>query len=148
MMDSEILSAFSTHATIIILKMMLMAPVTTYFRLTRKAFANLEDTKLVSSREDKKLICVDPDVERVRRCHQNDLENIIPFVLVGLIYALTGPPLSSALLHFRLFTASRICHTVTYLGAFPQPCRALCFLLGVAVTFSMAYHVLATAFVL
>ncbi|XP_029902159.1 microsomal glutathione S-transferase 1-like [Myripristis murdjan] len=142
MIDSEVFLAFSTYATIVMLKMMLMAPMTTYFRLTRKVFANLEDTKLVSSTEDKKFIRVDPEVERVRRCHLNDLENIVPFVVVGLLYALTGPDLSSALLHFRVFAASRICHTIAYVGALPQPSRGLSCIVGGVVTVSMAYRVL------
>lgn len=78
------------------------------------------------------------------RCHQNDLENIIPFVVIGLLYTLTGPELSSALLHFRLFAGSRIVHTIAYAGALPQPSRALSWLMGMLVTFSMAYRVLST----
>ncbi|XP_062299963.1 microsomal glutathione S-transferase 1.1 [Scomber scombrus] len=147
-MDSQVFQAFSTYATIVILKMMLMSPLTSYFRLTRKVFANLEDTKLVSSKEDKKLVCIDPDVERVRRCHLNDLENIIPFVLVGLLYSLTGPELSVALLHFRLFAGCRIFHTIAYIGALPQPSRAGSWILGMLVTFSMAYRVLSAVLLL
>ncbi|KAM3859179.1 microsomal glutathione S-transferase 1-like [Diretmus argenteus] len=142
MIDSEVFLAFSTYATIVILKMMLLAPMTSYFRLTRKVFANMEDTKLVSSTEDKKLVRVDPDVERVRRCHQNDLENIVPFVLVGLLYALTGPDLWTALLHFRVFAGSRIFHTMAYVVPLPQPCRALSWMVGMVVTLCMAYRVL------
>ncbi|XP_071773372.1 microsomal glutathione S-transferase 1-like [Centroberyx gerrardi] len=145
MIDSEVFLAFSTYTTIVILKMMLMAPMTAYFRLTRKVFANLEDTRLVSSTEDKKMIRVDPDVERVRRCHQNDLENIIPFVVVGLLYALTGPDLSTALLHFRVFAGSRICHTIAYVTPLPQPSRGLSWMVGMGITFSMAYRVISTA---
>ncbi|XP_024000664.2 microsomal glutathione S-transferase 1 [Salvelinus sp. IW2-2015] len=36
MIDSEVFLAFSTYATIVVLKMMLMSPMTGYFRLTRK----------------------------------------------------------------------------------------------------------------
>lgn len=78
------------------------------------------------------------------RCHHNDLENIIPFVIVGLLYALTGPELSVALLHFRIFAGARIFHTIAYIGALPQPSRALSWVLGMLVTFSMAYRVLNT----
>lgn len=78
------------------------------------------------------------------RCHQNDLENIIPFVIVGLLYALTGPELSVALLHFRIFAGARIFHTIAYIGALPQPSRALSWVVGMLVTFSMAYRVLNT----
>ncbi|KAK9975838.1 hypothetical protein ABG768_021070 [Culter alburnus] len=146
MIDTEVFLAFSTYATIVILKMMLMSLVTSYFRLTKQVFANIEDTTLVKTTEDrKKLVRLDPDVERVRRCHQNDLENIVPFVMVGLLYALTGPDLSTALLHFRVFVGSRIIHTVTYVMALPQPSRGLAFGVGLFTTLSMAYRVLTTA---
>ncbi|XP_016093700.1 microsomal glutathione S-transferase 1-like [Sinocyclocheilus grahami] len=146
MIDSEVFLAFSTYATIAVLKMMLMSLMTSYFRLTKQVFSNLEDTALVKTTEDrKKLVRVDPDVERVRRCHLNDLENIVPFVVIGLLYALTGPDLSMALLHFRVFVGSRFIHTVAYMMALPQPTRALAFGVGLFITFSMAYRVLTTA---
>ncbi|KAK7129927.1 hypothetical protein R3I93_019541 [Phoxinus phoxinus] len=146
MIDSEVFLAFSTYATIVILKMMLMSLMTSYYRLTKQVFANIEDTTLVKTTEDrKKLVRFDPDVERVRRCHQNDLENIVPFVVIGLLYSLTGPDLSSALLHFRVFVGSRFIHTVTYVMALPQPSRGLFFGVGLCATISMAYRVLTTA---
>ncbi|XP_039524129.1 microsomal glutathione S-transferase 1.1 [Pimephales promelas] len=149
MIDSEVFLAFSTYATIVILKMMLMSLVTSYYRLTKQVFANMEDTTLVKTTEDrKKLVRIDPDVERVRRCHQNDLENIVPFVVIGLLYSLTGPDLSSALLHFRVFVGSRFIHTVTYVMALPQPSRGLSFGVGLLATMSMAYRVLTTVFFL
>ncbi|XP_060924241.1 microsomal glutathione S-transferase 1-like [Limanda limanda] len=147
-MDSQVLRSYFTYATIVILKMMLMSPLTSYFRMTRKVFANLEDTKLASSAIDKKLVRTDPDVERVRRCHLNDLENIVPFVVIGLLYALTAPEPSAALLHFRIFAGARIFHTVAYVCALPQPSRALGFIVGLMVTFSMAYRVLSTVLLL
>ncbi|XP_053719261.1 microsomal glutathione S-transferase 1.1 [Synchiropus splendidus] len=148
MMDSEILRAFTTYAIIVILKMMLMSPLTSYFRLTRKVFANLEDSKLVSPILDKALVRVDPAVERVRRCHLNDLENVIPFLAVGFLYALTGPELSTALLHYRIFAGARIFHTFAYILAFPQPCRALGFMVGLLVTVHMAFRVLGSVLLL
>ncbi|XP_056605216.1 microsomal glutathione S-transferase 1.1 isoform X1 [Triplophysa dalaica] len=170
MIDTEVFLAFSTYAAIVILKMMLMDLFTSYLRLTKKVsyksrtqqmfysthlnqcnvspkvFANLEDTNLVKTTEDRrKCVRVDPDVERVRRCHQNDLENIIPFVVIGLLYALTGPDLYAALLHFRVFVGSRFIHTVAYLVALPQPSRGLAWIVGLFTTFSMAYRVITTA---
>ncbi|XP_023274547.1 microsomal glutathione S-transferase 1-like [Seriola lalandi dorsalis] len=148
LMENEAFMAFTTYATIVILKMMLMAPMTGYFRFSRGAFSNEEDVSGKSAEEKKKLLRTHPDVERVRRCHQNDLENIIPFVVVGLLYALTEPELSTALLHFRIFAGSRICHTIAYVGALPQPSRGLSWIVGMLVTFSMAYRVLSTVLLL
>lgn len=56
----------------------------------------------------------DPDVERVRRNHLNDIENIIPFVLVGFFYVSTDPDRDTALWHFRVFFISRLLHTLSY----------------------------------
>ncbi|KAK9525357.1 hypothetical protein VZT92_016072 [Zoarces viviparus] len=148
LMEDEVFMAFTTYAAIVILKMSLMAPMTAFFRFSRGAFANEEDVALKPSEERKKLLRSHPDVERVRRCHQNDLENIVPFVLVGLLYALTGPELSAALLHFRVFAGSRIFHTIAYVGALPQPSRALSWMIGFLVTISMSYRVLSKVLVL
>uniref|UniRef100_A0A9J7YLQ0 Microsomal glutathione S-transferase 1 n=2 Tax=Cyprinus carpio TaxID=7962 RepID=A0A9J7YLQ0_CYPCA len=138
LMSNDMFLAFSKYATIVVLKMMFMAPLTGYFRITRKgAFSNSEDRK--------KMLQTNPDVERVRRCHQNDLENIISFVVIGLLYAFTGPDLSTALLHFQVFVGSRFIHTVSYLLALPQPSRGLSWVVGIITTFSMAYRVLTTA---
>ena len=76
------------------------------------------------------------------RCHQNDLENVVPFVLVGLLYSLTGPDAATAITYFRVFAASRLCHTVAYVLPLPQPSRALSWLTGLVVTCCMAYRVL------
>ncbi|KAF5908359.1 microsomal glutathione S-transferase 1 [Clarias magur] len=142
--DSEVFLAFSTYATIVILKMMFMSPLTAYFRITRKAFANIEDTQMGKTPDEKKkMLRVNEDVERVRRCHQNDIENVIPFVLVGFLYTLTGPELSTALLLFRLFVGSRFVHSFVYVMAWPQPSRGLSFFVGLCATVCMAYHVLA-----
>ncbi|NWS43317.1 MGST1 transferase, partial [Probosciger aterrimus] len=141
--DNEVFRAFATYATIVVLKMMLMSVTTSYFRLTRKAFDNLEDTVSFGTGESaKKLVRTHPDVDRVRRCHLNDLENIVPFFGIGLLYALSGPELSSALLHFRIFTACRIVHTFAYLIPLPQPSRGLSWAIGYVVTFSMAYNIM------
>ncbi|XP_068442819.1 microsomal glutathione S-transferase 1-like [Clinocottus analis] len=148
LMEDEVFMAFATYATIVLLKMLLMAPMTAYCRFTRGAFANEEDVALKPAEERKKLLRIHPDVERVRRCHLNDLENVVPFVLVGLLYALSGPELSSALLHFRVFAGCRFFHSVSYVCALPQPSRALAWALGLLVTLSMAYSVLSQVLVL
>ncbi|XP_060885285.1 microsomal glutathione S-transferase 1-like [Labrus mixtus] len=148
LMDDEVFRAFTTYAAVVIVKMLLMAPMTAFYRFSRGAFANEEDVASKSAEERKKQLRTHPDVERVRRCHQNDLENIVPFVVIALLYTLTGPSLSSALLHFRVFAGSRIFHTLSYVCALPQPCRALSWMTGMLCTLSMAYGVLGSVLVL
>nr|XP_054769789.1 microsomal glutathione S-transferase 1-like [Lytechinus pictus] len=143
--QSAELTLFATYATIVLLKMILMAPMTAYHRITKNVFANPEDAT-GHSQKDKKVIFNDPDVERVRRCHLNDLENIVPFFGLGLLYALvSGASLTVITWHYRVFVISRILHTVAYVGALPQPSRGLCFLTGLLVNVSMAVQILRNA---
>ncbi|XP_053575117.1 microsomal glutathione S-transferase 1 [Bombina bombina] len=145
LIESDVFRAYATYATIVLLKMMLMSLVTAYYRLTRKVFANREDAAVHSKGGDvKKFLRTDEDVERVRRCHLNDLENIVPFIGVGLVYSLTNPDLFTALLHFRIFAGARILHSFAYLIPLPQPGRGLSWLIGYGVTISMAYSILST----
>ncbi|KAM9701095.1 LOW QUALITY PROTEIN: microsomal glutathione S-transferase 1-like [Menidia menidia] len=145
LMEDPVFLAFTTHATIVILKTVLMGPLTAYFRFSRGAFANQEDVARKPTEERKKLLRSHEDVERVKRCHQNDLENVVPFVLLGLLYSLSAPPPASALLLFRLFTCSRLLHSLAYLAPLPQPARGVCYLLGLLATGGMALHLLGGA---
>ena len=81
----------------------------------------------------------------MRRAHLNDLENIYPFVLVGLFFVGISPSLSNAQFHFYGFVVARFAHTISYLNQL-QPARAICFLSGFAITISMAVQVLMTLF--
>lgn len=149
LMDNEVLMAFASYATIILSKMMFMSIATAFFRITKKAFANPEDCASFGRGENaKKYLRAEEAVERVRRAHLNDLENIVPFLGIGLLYSLSGPDLSTALLHFRVFVGARIYHTVAYLLPLPQPNRGLAFFVGYGVTLSMAYSLLRNRFYL
>lgn len=145
LMENEAFMAFASYTTIVLSKMMLMSTITGFYRMTRQAFASPEDCASFGRGENtKKCLRVDDRVERVRRAHLNDLENIVPFLGIGLLYSLSGPDLSTAILHFRFFVGARIYHTIAYLLPLPQPNRALAFLIGYGVTCSMAYRLLKT----
>lgn len=143
-MENEVFMSFASYTTIMLSKMMFMSIVTGFYRMTRKVFTNPEDTVVFGGKGEnaKKYLRTDDDVERVRRAHLNDLENIVPFFGIGLLYSLSDPDLSTAILHFRLFLGARIYHTVAYLLPLPQPNRAFSFLVGYGVTLSMAYRLL------
>ena len=76
------------------------------------------------------------------RAHRNDLENIVPFMLVALTYIATGPKPLVARLLFRLAALSRIMHTIVYaFRPVPQPTRAIAFFLSFFITIYMAFCV-------
>ncbi|KAK2148343.1 hypothetical protein LSH36_501g01141 [Paralvinella palmiformis] len=123
--------------------MIFMSLLTSLVRSRKGAFSNSEDVAAFykGKNQDKKPILNDPDVERIRRNHLNDMENIPPFVLIGFLYVLTSPSPEIALWHFRIFAFSRILHTVSYQLAL-QPWRGLCFGIGLVITISMGWQVI------
>jgi glutathione S-transferase len=144
-LDNIVLSNYAFYATILVLKLFLMAGMTSVKRFAKNAFANPEDAKSFGRRKDDRANLGDPDVERVRRNHLNDLENIPAFLFLGLLYVLTGPSPFAAVWHFRIFTISRLLHMIAYQLPLPQPSRASCYAVGVGVCVSMAFQILAKA---
>lgn len=72
---------YITWGGFLIIKMLLMSFLTAFFRTKKGAFANPEDVRGKDNVEVKK----DEDVERVRRSHLNDLENIPAFLFGALM---------------------------------------------------------------
>jgi glutathione S-transferase len=117
--------------------------LTYLFSFSLQAFSNPEDAKL---HPKAKITTADPDVERVRRAHLNDLENIPFFILIGWLYLFTNPDLFIAKNAFRVFTAARYIHTLVYaVVPLPQPSRGLAFAAGLAVNVYMTFAVLMAA---
>ena len=58
--------------------------------------------------------------------HRNDIENLVPFFIIGFLYVLTEPSTLTACLLFKIGAIARIIHTVVYaVVVVPQPARAL-----------------------
>lgn len=136
--ENEVFAKFAFYAGIVLLKTIIMSVWTARYRIPRKVFITPEDYR----GKQPKALTTDPDVERTRRCHQNDLENVLPFVLIGLFYVLTGPDVGSATWHFRLFAGFRLLHTIAYMFVIPQPTRVLSFVVGFGVNMSMVLTVI------
>ncbi|XP_029372064.1 prostaglandin E synthase [Echeneis naucrates] len=138
-MRNEVFSCFVFYGVLLVVKMYIIAIITGQVRLRKKAFANPEDALrhggLQYYRDD-------PYVERCRRAHVNDLENILPFLFLGAIYSLTGPSLSVARLHFVVFFLGRVLHTVAYLFALKAPTRSMAYIVAQIPCVSMALQIL------
>ncbi|XP_046653714.1 microsomal glutathione S-transferase 1-like [Daphnia pulicaria] len=139
--DNPVFASFSFYAALLGAKTLLMALLTARQRLSKMAFANPEDAKMNKGGKIK----TDDDVERVRRAHLNDLENILPFLTIAFVYVGTGPSLGCAKFLFRLFTAARFMHTLVYaVFVIPQPARALAFFGGMMANLYMIYAIVTT----
>lgn len=143
-LENPVFSMFAFYAAILVLKCLMMSLLTGRHRIGKKVFANEEDCAM-TPKKDLKPNFGDADVERVRRAHLNDLENIVPFLILGFLYVFTNPDPFHAALHFRIFTAARILHTITYLNAIPQPSRGLCFFVGMIINVALAVRIVMAA---
>jgi uncharacterized membrane protein YecN with MAPEG domain len=105
------------------LKMLVLASLTSRQRLAKRVFASPEDyaTQGIAEKAERH-----PDIERYRRAHRNDLENILPFFVVGAIYAATQPSALGAWLCLPGFAVARLFHTIFYLRS-AMPHRTIAF---------------------
>lgn len=120
------------------LKMLVLAALTSRQRIRAKTFASPEDyaTQALPAKGER-----DADVERYRRAHRNDLENILPFFVVGAIYAATQPSALGAWLCLPGFALARVLHTIFYLRS-AMPHRTLAYAYGY---FATLWMILASA---
>jgi len=121
LLTNPALRLFGITYLILVLKMVAVGYATSVYRIRDKHFATPEDYRLQGLTPK---TGVNEDVERARRAHQNDLENILPYFGVGLLYALSNPSPGMARLCFIGFTVSRILHSVFYLLQL-QPWRTI-----------------------
>jgi glutathione S-transferase len=110
-------------AAVLVIKMLVTANLTGVYRTSRKVYATPEDYRFFGQEPVSRR---DEDIERIRRSHQNDLENILPFLGIGLVYALSGPSYTMAAVLFIVFTVSRVLYTVVYVAGL-QPWRTILF---------------------
>jgi prostaglandin-E synthase 1 len=100
---------------------------------------NPEDVKTVA--KGASVVDVDPPaVARVLRAQRNADVNIMPFLVLGLIYVINGASTRAAWLFFGGFTLARLGHTVVYLRE-KQPWRTVLFIVGGLITLGLMVQV-------
>ncbi|KAG6458650.1 hypothetical protein O3G_MSEX010987, partial [Manduca sexta] len=137
-LDSALVQTYIVHSAILAIKLLLLAPLTGLARVTKGAFANPEDAKLLGG----KVKHDDKTVERIRRAHLNDLENIPAFWILGGLYLTTDPVAAWATLLFRSYTVCRFLHTFVYaILPLPQPSRILAFVVPFLINLYMGFQI-------
>lgn len=75
--------------------------------------------------------------------HRNDLENILPIVLIWFLYTLTDPQPDVAINLFRVMAAFRIWHTLVYaIYEIRQPARGIGFMVPFLIMLYMCVAVM------
>ena len=84
-------------------------------------------------------------VDRSRRMHRNDLENIPAFWAAGLLFVLVDPALGLAQFLFYGFVLARFAHFIAYATKQSHEVRATFYTVGSLIVMYMAVHVLWSA---
>ena len=128
LMAQPAVRVFAFWYLLLVVKMLMLIFRTSATRMRLSSFASPEDAA-ISGAAPAAAAVPDERIERLRRALQNDLENILPFFGVGLIYALSGPSLGMARFLIGGFALARIAHTIFYVRGM-QPHRSVAFMLG------------------
>jgi len=107
-------------------------------------YAAPEDLRpgLINQAPDPKQLEVNDYVDRSRRMHRNDLENIPAFWAAGLVFVAASPPLWLAQVLMYGFVAARAAHAVAYGTAQSHEVRATFYTLGSLIVIVMAVYAL------
>jgi|HubBroStandDraft_6_1064221.scaffolds.fasta_scaffold2232754_1 prostaglandin-E synthase 1 len=81
-----------------------------------------------------------PEVARVLRAQRNADVNIMPFLVLGLLYVINGASTRAAWILFGGFTVARVAHTFAYLNG-KQPWRTIFFIVGGLITLALMVQV-------
>ena len=131
--NEEVFKSFAFYGTLSMFKMIGLAAWTGKTKRATQSFINKEDAERHGLPEAK----TNEDVQRVQRAHRNEIENLLPFLGLGLFYCATRPCKVVAKWHFRVFVIARFIHSVAYINCKSKE-RSLGFGLGALVCLSMA----------
>lgn len=127
---------FATYviaATLMILKAVSMSWLTVARMMQVKGgFRSPEDLKKTPLNPNPKPFQIEPNesVERIRRIHLNDLENLPFFLVAALLFVLTDPPLKLTQWLLYGYVVSRFLHFGAYLTARTHDTRATLWTIG------------------
>jgi glutathione S-transferase len=84
-------------------------------------------------------------VERTRRLHQNEVENVPLFLTSGLLYVLTGPRFAVAATLYGIYVVTRFVHFVIVMSEGTHDARATAWTAGSLVLYWMSGSVVVHA---
>jgi uncharacterized membrane protein YecN with MAPEG domain len=150
MLENPVFATYVIAATLMIIKMMGQGWITVA-RMMKigGGFLNPEDANQGMTNPSPRPGQLDADdyVERSRRMHRNDTENIPVFLIAGLLFVMTQPPLWIAQVVLFGYVASRLAHFWAYSTAKSHELRATFFSIGSLIVIGMAVYTLIYAIV-
>lgn len=147
-LSNPVFVTYAITASIMILKLMGQGWMTVYRMLKIDAgMVNPEDIKAGPTNRNPRpeQLEVNDYVDRSRRMHRNDLENIPAFLGAGLLFVAMGPSLLLANILMYGFVGARALHAIAYATKRSHETRATFFTIGSLVVIAMAVYVLVAA---
>ncbi len=147
-LQNPLFATYVIAATLMILKAVSMSWLTVVRMLQENGgFRSPEDLRKtpLNPTPDARQLERNERVERIRRIHQNDLENLPFFLVAGLLYVLTGPTLLMAQLLLYGYVVSRLLHFAAYLSAQTHDLRATLWTVGSLILLFMTVRTLIAA---
>lgn len=132
-LQDPLFATYVIAASLMILKAVGMSWLTVVRMMQAKGgFRSPEDLRKTPLNPEPNAKQLEPDerVERIRRIHLNDLENLPFFLVAGFLYVMTRPPLLLAQLLLYGYVVSRLLHFAAYLSARTHDTRAALWTVG------------------
>ncbi len=147
-LENPVFATYLIAASLMVLKVMGQGWMTVHRMLKVGAgWASPEDLKrgLINKNPNPSQLDANDYVDRSRRMHRNDLENVPAFWVAGLLFVLVDPALilEQALLYG--FVAARIAHFFAYATEQSHEVRATFYTVGSVIVIYMAVHTLWSA---
>ena len=145
-LENPVFTTYLIASALMALKVMGQGWMTVYRMLkSDSGLVNPEDLRKGPTNRNPRPEQLEPNdyVDRSRRMHRNDLENIPAFWAVGLGFVVVDPTLLLAQVLFFGFVIARVLHAWAYVTARSHETRATFYTVGSLIVIYMALHVLA-----
>lgn len=143
-LDNPVFLTYLLAASLMVLKVMGQGWMTVVRMMkSNSGFASPEDTRqgLFNPNPSPSQTDLNDYVDRSRRMHRNDLENVLPFLSAGLLFVAVEPSLILAQILMFGFVITRAAHAVAYASARSHETRATFYTIGSLIVIYMALHV-------
>ena len=144
-LSNPVFATYAIAASLGVLKIMGQGWMTVYRMMKIKGgYASPEDGKAGRYNPNPRPGQTDVDdyVDRSRRMHRNDLENIPAFLAIGLLFVVVAPPLWLAQVLMYGFVLMRALHAWAYATAQSHETRSIFYTVGSIIVIYMAIHVI------
>jgi glutathione S-transferase len=147
-MENPVFVTYVIAAAIMVLKLMGQGWMTVFRMLRSDAgLTSPEDLQvgLINRNPHPRQLELNDYVDRSRRMHRNDLENIPAFLACGLLFVVAAPSYLLANILMYSFVGARLAHTLAYTTKQSHEVRATFYTIGSVAVIVMAVYVLTSA---